>query len=443
MISRICNLFENKKILLLGFGREGKSTYRFIRKQFPDMLIGIYDKKPIQDVPENTTFLTGESFWEYIPDYDIIIKSPGIVLDTTDSEVLRKFTCQTDLFLESYRTQTIGITGTKGKSTTTALLYHILRTSGRDALLVGNIGIPVFDVLEEIGEKTMVVFELSSHQLQYVTHSPHIGVLLNIFQEHLDHYGTFDKYKSAKENIYKYQQKGDLLLYNEEYFELPEDFLPDKITISNHIENSVVQIKDNKIYYLDHVFEIEVDKLLLKGPHNLYNVGAAYVLARNLGVSDSEFRTALRTFKPLPHRMEYIGEIAGVKYYNDSISTICETTIQGVNSLTDVDTVILGGMDRGISYQPLVDFLLSSKIRNIILMPDTGYRILKMLEESGKILSNQELVKVANVAEAVTAAKKLTKSGTICLFSPAAASYGFFKDFEERGEVFKSLVLSN
>lgn len=442
MISRICTLFENKKILLLGFGREGKSTYRFIRKHFPNQLIGIYDKKPVTEEFKNVRLHTGDTFWEYIPDYDMVIKSPGIVLNTTEPEILNKFTCQTDLFLESYRTQTIGITGTKGKSTTTALLYHVLHTAGKDALLVGNIGIPVFDVIEEINENTAVVFELSSHQLEYVTHSPHIGVLLNIFQEHLDHYGTFDKYKAAKENIYRFQQKGDFLLYNKEYFTLPEDFSAETVTISNRPTDADALVKENTIYYDGNEFVVEEDKLKLKGMHNLYNIGAAYVLAKRLGITDDEFRVASETFRPLPHRMEYVGEVEGVTYYNDSISTICETTIQGVNSLTKVDTVILGGMDRGISYQPLADFLLLSQIRNIILMPDTGYRIKKLMEDSDKKNPDQKLIMTAGIEEAVAQAKKVTKRGMTCLFSPAAASYGFFKNFEERGEVFKKLLLN-
>jgi UDP-N-acetylmuramoylalanine--D-glutamate ligase len=169
----------------------------------------------------------------------------------------------------------------------------------------------------------------------------------------------------------------------------------------------------------------------------------AYALAKTLGITDQEFSLALETFQPLPHRLEYVAEVEGVKYYNDSISTICETTIQGVNSLKEVDTVILGGMDRGIAYEPLANFLLASEISNIILMPDTGLRILKLLEESGKIRSDQRVILAANVEEAVSAAKKFTRQGSICLFSPAAASYGFFRDFEERGEVYKKFVLNN
>ncbi len=442
MINQICNLLQNKKILILGFGREGKSTYRFIREHFPDKEVGIYDKNVIKDELQKVIFHTGPSFHEVLSEYDLIIKSPGIVLDSVDRVEIGKFTSQTDLFLDFYRTQTIGITGTKGKSTTSSLLYHILDHAGKDAILVGNIGIPVFDALEKIGENTIVVFELSSHQLEYVTHSPHIGVLLNIYQEHLDHYGTFEKYKMAKENIYRYQKEGDLLVFNKEFFELPGDFQADIVTISNTSEDADVVLNDNQIIDQGNVFIIDEDKIHLKGSHNLYNIGFAYTLAKKCGVSDEQFRKGIETFKPLPHRMEYVAEVGGIKFYNDSISTICETTMQAVNSLKEVDTVILGGMDRGIDYEPLADFLLDSKIRNIILMPDTGYRIQKLMEQSEKQHKDQNIVMVSNVEEAVKTAKEVTMQRKTCLFSPAAASYGFFKNFEERGELFKKCVLN-
>jgi UDP-N-acetylmuramoylalanine--D-glutamate ligase len=442
MTGEICELLQNKKILILGFGREGKSTYRFIRKYFPDKIIGIYDKNKIKDTLQNVIIHDGISYDSILPDYDMVFKTPGIVLEHTDNTTLQKMTSQTDIFLKFYRNQTIGITGTKGKSTTASLIYHVLRHAGRDAVLVGNIGIPVFDMLEDIGRETLVVFELSSHQLEYTVHSPHVGILLNIYQEHLDHYGTFEKYVEAKENIFRHQQTEDVLIYNREFIKDTEKITAKQITISNTSENADTIVKDHRIAYRGHEIEIKEEAILLKGSHNLYNIGAAYTIAGLYGIEDSVFVEAVKTFKPLPHRMEYVAEVSGVKYYNDSISTICETTIQAALSIKNIDTVILGGMDRGIDYEPLADFLVSSGIRNIVLMPDTGYRIEKLLRYSDKKRVDQNLYPVLNVKEAVNVAKSKTKKGMTCLFSPAAASYGFFKNFEERGEVFKKCVLS-
>jgi UDP-N-acetylmuramoylalanine--D-glutamate ligase len=441
MISEICAKLKNKKLLILGYGKEGKSTYQFIRKHFPDMTVGIYDRNEIKDSLQKVTVHGGSSYQEILSDYEMIIKSPGIVFNSRNARDLKKLTSQTDLFLEFYRDQTIGITGTKGKSTTSSLVYHILKSADKDAVLVGNIGIPVFDALEKIKDTTLVVYELSSHQLEYVTHSPHISLHLNIYQEHLDHYGTFEKYAIAKENIYKFQQKGDLFVYNKEFIDPGRKFKADILTISNTSEDADIAVKENRICYQGRAIEINDDEILLKGPHNTYNIAAAYSISRYLDISDKEFYEAVKTFRPLPHRLEYVGEVGQVKYYNDSISTCCETTIQAVNSIKNVDTVILGGMDRGIEYKPLVDFLLDSEVRNVVLMPDTGYRIRNLITNSDKTDNGKHVFMVADIEEAVKVAKQETQSGMTCLFSPAAASYGFFRNFEERGEIYKKFVL--
>ena len=442
MISQICAKLSNKKILLLGYGKEGKSTYQFIRKYFPDMLIGIYDKNEIKDRLDKVDLYSGSSYEEILSDYEVIIKSPGIVFHSKNNKAFKKLSSQTELFLEAYRSQTIGITGTKGKSTTSSLLYHVLRTAKKDVLLAGNIGIPVFDILEHIHEDTLIVYEMSSHQLEYVNNSPRIALHLNIYQEHLDHYGTFEKYAIAKENIYKFQQKGDLFVYNKQFITPDRHLKADTLTISNTSEPADIIVAKNQITYLDHHVEIDEDEILLKGQHNIYNIGATYGIAKYLGVTDEDFMEAVTTFKPLPHRMEYVAEVEGIKFYNDSISTICETTMQNAMSIKNVDTVILGGMDRGIEYQPLVDFLMASEIKNLILMPDTGLRLEKLISNSSdQSKLEHSIYVVTNVEEAVATAKKVTRKGKTCLFSPAAASYGFFKNFEERGEVFKKFVL--
>lgn len=442
MISQICDILNNKKILILGFGREGKSTYQFIRKYYPDMVIGIYDKNEIKDSLHNVTIHYGSTYQDFLADYDLIIKSPGIVFNSKNSKDYKKLTSQTDIFLSIYRNQTIGITGTKGKSTTSSLIYHVLKCGGKDAILVGNIGIPVFDKLELINDNTIVVYEMSSHQLEYAIYSPHIGLHLNIYQEHLDHYGTLEKYAAAKENIFKFQQKGDLFIYNKNFIDSSRKFKADTITVTYEDEEADMYIKDNSICFKGKVMEINEDEILLKGHHNLYNIGVVYCVADYFGITDEVFYNAIKTFKPLPHRMEYVGEVNGVKYFNDSISTCCETTIQAVNSIKNIDTVILGGMDRGIEYKPLVDFLLESEVRNLILMPDIGQRIHNLIMADDKDITGKNVFMVAGIKEAVETAKKVTLDGMTCLFSPAAASYGFFKNFEERGDIYKKYVLS-
>ena len=441
MISQIYDILKNKKILILGYGREGKSSYNLIRQYYPDIFIGIYDKNEIKDSLQNVTIHCGDSYQDILADYDLIIKSPGIVFYSKNSRDYKKLTSQTDIFLSIYRNQTIGITGTKGKSTTSSLIYHVLKTAAKDVLLAGNIGIPVFDKLDLIKEETLIVYEMSSHQLEFAEYSPHIGLHLNIYQEHLDHYGTFEKYAAAKENIYKHQQKGDLFIYNKHFLSPAGRLKADTLTISDTTEDADMFIRDDCICYKGRRLEVNEDEILLKGHHNLYNIGAAYCIADYFGISDELFYEAVKSFKPLPHRMEFVGELAGVKYFNDSISTCCETTIQAVSSIKNIDTVILGGMDRGIEYKPLVDFLLTSEVRNMILMPDIGQRIYNLFISTHEEAAGKKLYMVSGIEEAVSTAKQVTRKGMTCLFSPAAASYGFFKNFEERGNTFKKHVL--
>lgn len=443
MIGHIYELLRDKRILILGFGKEGKSTYNFIRNRYPDMELAIYDKKSITDKLDHVVLHSGESFNNILGEYDLIIKSPGIVLGSVNQEILSKITSQTELFLRYYSEQTIGITGTKGKSTTTSLVHHVLSHAGREVLLVGNIGVPVFDVLDKITRDTIVVFELSSHQLEYTNYSPKISVFLNIYQEHLDHYGSYEKYVIAKENIFKHQHEGDVFIYNPEFINPGDSFPAERITISNTSYDTDMFINADVISYKGRTLKIDEDEIQLKGRHNLYDIGAAYVVTDIYGLTVDKFYEAVKTFKPLPHRMEYVAEIEGVKYYNDSISTICETTIQAANSIKNIDTLILGGMDRGIDYEPLADYLITSEIRNFILMPDTGKRINNLLVEKDIQSTSKNIFLASDVREAVNIAKKETRKGMTCLFSPAAASYGFFKNFEERGEVFKSLINNN
>ena len=187
----ILDRLRGKRILILGFGREGRSTKRFLDKYLPDAAVAVADKNEMDAVQH-----FGTGYLEAMYDYDIVIKTPGISLKDFDTKEV-EITSQTDLFLSQFHTQTIGISGTKGKSTTTSLIYHLLKSSGRDAILTGNIGIPCFDIMEDIKPESIVVYELSAHQLEYVHNSPRVGVLLNVFEEHLDHFGTMQLYKAA------------------------------------------------------------------------------------------------------------------------------------------------------------------------------------------------------------------------------------------------------
>ncbi len=469
MIEKIDPWIRGKRVLLLGFGREGQSTYHVLRQ------LGSYEKLDIADVSsprqqleDGVLWITGPDYQKCLDNYDIVFKSPGIVLERPIEEYSCRIVSQTEVFFQCFRDQIIGITGTKGKSTTTSLLYHLLKTAGTDTVILGNIGIPAFDHLEEIGSETKIVFELSCHQLEYMTVSPHIGILVNIHEEHLDHYGTMEKYVEAKRHIYTNQRKEDILICNvqclpepgtchsglirasmEEETESPKLICAAEMNRTEDADNMpeltvTQQGNETSISFGSRQYVIPVGEIRLLGQHNYFDIGIAYAVCCLLGMEDHDFTRGLKTYKPLPHRLQFLGERDGIKYYDDSISTICDTTIQALRTLQDADTVLIGGMDRGIDYRELIEFLSESAVPHIILMEATGKRIYQEIHKYYPHFKNRaRLILAEHLEDAVRRARQVTEPGRSCVLSPAAASYGIFKNFEERGEAFSRLAMGS
>lgn len=427
MKEKILEYLRSKSILILGFGREGRSSLKFIRENLPEAKVAIADQAQIddEDVVKNTTIISGDNYLDACKDFDLILKAPGVIIkDYLDAATKAKITSQTDLFMRVFNRQIIGVTGTKGKSTTSSLIYHVLKTAGKDTQLVGNIGKPCFDVIDNITSETAIVFELSAHQLEYIQASPHIAVLLNIYEEHFDHYTTPDDYYNAKKNIYKYQTPDDLLIYG-------DIFQHTTMAEIAAAESMKIDITKTNIVPRDQI------RTRLIGEHNQLNIQVAAAIAYAYKVNGDTFKEAIASFEPLPHRLEFIGTFRGIKFYNDSIATAQEAVINAIKALDDVDTIILGGMDRGLDYHPLVDFIRTTNIKNVILLPATNERFQQTFDESEY---HQKLIHVKDMREAVEKCYELTEQGKSCLLSPAAASYGFYKNFEARGEDFKNLV---
>lgn len=448
MIEKIEPWIKGKRILLLGYGREGQSTWNVLRRLGTYKVLDIADLKAPAAVPEDgTVWHTGPDYQKCMDDYDVVFKSPGIVLERPENEYRCSILSQTEVFFQCFRDQIIGITGTKGKSTVTTLLYHLLKQAGMDALLVGNIGIPALDHMEEVKPDTRIVFELSCHQLEYMTVSPHIGILVNIHEEHLDHYGTMEKYVEAKHHIFKNQGPDDILICNVQC--LPEEGTCPSGLIRAGMDGSgkeldVVQEQDGTwVHFRGKSFCIPTDEIKLLGQHNYFDIGVAYGVCSILGMDDQVFAQGLKTYEPLPHRLQYIGEREGVKYYDDSISTICDTTIQALKTLKDTDTVLIGGMDRGIDYRELIEYLSDCQVPHIILMEATGKRIYQEIHKYYPEFKNRaRLILAEHLEDGVKRARQITRPGTSCVLSPAAASYGIFRNFEERGETFSRLVFN-
>ena len=451
MIEKLLNYLEDKKILILGFGKEGESTYKLLRKHFPEKNLFIADKnmnllnEKIELVEDPYLEVSlGENYLNGIEEYDLIIKAPGISLKDVNLEKIEsKITSQLELFLEFVDVYTIGITGTKGKSTTSSVMYKVLVEQDKDAFLLGNIGEPIFSSIEEIKENSIVVLELSSHALEFVKKSPNIAILLDIYEEHLDHYKSFEKYIEAKFNVAKFQTEKDHLIYNYDNenmngfnFKYKEnDYAVSLKCIPNtknksYLESGLINCNDKSIMS----FEEEIN---LKGTHNMNNIMFILCACDILKLDFNKAVNSIKEFKPLEHRMEFVANLKNVSYYNDSIATIPASTINAVNALKNVNTILVGGNDRGVDLKELIDFLYNHEtIENVICLPKTGEYIKEGLKNSNKKIEFFEDLK-----SAVSFAKKVTKENTICLLSPAASSYGYFKNFEERGKLFKQYVL--
>lgn len=455
MTSRLIEYLEKKHLLILGFGMEGQSTYHYIRKHLPAKQLVIADRDPnLEDRilflhnDANLSLISGEAYTRSLNSFDLVIKSPGVLLDGNDRKAT--ITSQTDMVMQLFRKQVIGITGTKGKSTTSSLLYHILQRAGKEVVLVGNIGIPPFDLIDHWSDQTMIIYELSSHQLQGITLSPHISILLNLYQEHLDHYPSFAAYQSAKLAIIRYHRSDDFAILNTDderiAFHLKTISLRSRqygFSVKSLSRQGCSLLPEGIIRFSANgeSSDFFTGRTSLKGEHNRMNMMAAVCASKIINIPDKHIQEGLDTFKGLAHRMEYLGLFHGIHYYNDSIATVPEATIHAIKALHDVDTLILGGFDRGIDYQELVRFLMDSSVTNLIFIGEAGERIKQMFPvQTGEV---KRLLSANNLKEVVQLAMALTRKNTICLLSPAAASYGMFKDFKERGDSFRELVIKS
>ena len=421
MFDLILNRLRGKRVLILGFGREGRSTLAFMKKYLPENRLSIADKNTTAfanlDLTDVET-ISGDDYLKAMYDYDVVIKTPGISLKDFDKKSV-EITSQTDLFLSQFHEQTIGISGTKGKSTTTSLIYHLLKSAGCDAILTGNIGIPCFDVMEQIQLDSIVVYELSAHQLEYVHNSPRVGVLLNVFEEHLDHFGTFERYKNAKLNLLRFMQETDTAVIHDS---LMDDALP---LFVNQAVFSTMQ------------FGFDENRLPILGPHNILNAKAALCACESYGFASDNLIPYLYSFTPLEHRLERVGTFGCVSFFNDSISTIPQAAIAACQTLKKVDFLLLGGFDRDIDYTPLVDFLAVNYVPHLLFTGKAGERMMTMMKDRGV---PSQMYTYSSMEEAFDVVKANSREGDVCLLSPAAASYDQYKNFEERGRKFKALA---
>lgn len=429
-IDELKPIFAGKRCAVVGIGREGRVWLELLQRLGVCAEIAAADMNPKELA--GVTGLYGADYLERAAEYDLILQSPGVIIkDKYDEQTKARILTQTELLLRLRPCRVVGVTGTKGKSTTSSLIAHFLTACGIKNMLIGNIGVPPLARLEEMTPDTVAVCEMSCHQLEFVHHSPDTAVLLNIFPEHLDHYTGFSAYAAAKRNIYRYQKPGDVCIINSECVEEA----PAGRLITAALGKCADVFADNGVIS---VFgrEIPPEKIhtQLRGRHNLYNIAVALAAAQSMGADSDKCLESLPDFAGLEHRLEFVALKNGVEYINDSICTIPEAAVAAVRAFDGgADCLILGGMDRGIPYDVLGDFLNSGEVANVVLLPDSGKRI-------GALVTNPavNLVYVDDMEQAVAEASRLAKHRVI--LAPASASYGFYKNFEERGKHFKQLV---
>lgn len=402
---------KNKRVVVVGYGVEGKATYSFLSRHAQAASLGIADAK---DDPD---------YLAKLKDYDVAIRSPGIRKEL----ISIPYTTATNLFFSLVRGKTIGVTGTKGKSTTASLIAHILQEGGLRVHLVGNIGRPMLTSLDDSNNTDDIwVIELSSFMLDDIQYSPNIAVTVSLYPDHLDYHDTKERYYAAKKQIIKNIKQNGHYFYNGTFREFTQwaEECPCQTT-------DYTAIEDNRLFQTDETFP-------LKGAHNVANMAAAFAVAQEFTLPEDMIFRSMRTFKPLPHRLEMIGTWQGITFYDDAISTTPESTVAALKSLGPVDSILVGGLDRGYDFQPLITELIQQRPQVIVAFPDSGTKILGMLKDAG-FTSFHKLV-TTDMKEAVSFIYQHARENTTCLLSTASPSYSIWSNFEEKGNLFQHWV---
>lgn len=436
--------------LIIGYGREGRSAHRYLSQRFPRARIAVADRSEVSlESGATAEVFTGANYLESARSFHTIIRSPGVSIRDIKPylHASSSLTSATNIFFTECPGKIVGITGTKGKSTTSSLTASILSKAFPDVRLVGNIGTPMLDLLESATPDTIFVVELSSYQLEDLRRSPTVSILLNIVPEHLDYHGGFENYRDAKLNIARHQSSSDTVIFNEANKLLSDHTRLFKGTRRNFREvssdSALVAVRDGMIVIQGNTAPaplLPISEVPLLGPGNLQNALAAITCGVAMGATANQIHEGLISFKPLEHRLELVAQRCGITFYNDSLSTIPEALAHALEALGDrVDTVIAGGFDRGVDMTPVGPALAASKVRNLILFPTTGAKI---WEAAQKASAGREYtrVEVETMEDAVQAAYDLSLPGSVCVMSPASSSFSVFRDYKERGDKFKEAV---
>lgn len=420
---------NGKKIAIIGSGRDAQAMIRALNIYAPEADITVCSRK--EDLKmEGVSLQLGAGYLADLNRFDAVIRSPGAPdLPEFDALAPEKVTNATVIFFDSIQgtgVRTIGITGTKGKSTTSYLIYQALKAHSPRTFWMGNIGIPMIDFLGEAKPDTTFVIELSSYMLEFLRRSPNIAVITSFFPEHLDRHKTVKRYWEAKRNIASHQTKDDTVFYCADY---PE------------CKDMADSSPGTEIAYTAADFPLDVRETKLKGEHNRSNLAAAFKVATYLGVPEKTALDALKNTQGLQYRIYSLGKKDDIEWVEDSLATAPEATLFALEALgNDIDTLITGGMDRGgYDFTAMGAWIAKSHIRNVVLFPETGAQIKAAIEKADPRVP-KTYFETSDMKAAVAFAKEHTKKGSICLLSSASPSYNLFKDYEDKAAQFKAAI---
>ncbi len=451
------NYLRNRKVAIIGLGVSNLPLLDYLYNL--SSKVTVFDDRNIEEIPKDIMdkitkytfeFSLGKNNLAKLIGFDIIFRSPSCI--PTKKELMEEekrgaiVTSEIEMLMEMAPCKVIGVTGSDGKTTTTSLIYSIVKEAGYNAYLGGNIGKPLFTNLKDIVPEDIIVLELSSFQLMNMTVSPDIAVITNVTPNHLNVHSSYEEYIDAKKNIFKNQNENGILVinYDNDITKKCKLEANGKVVLFSSrekLDNGIIVdddvIKECEDRLRKHI--ISTSDVHLRGTHNYENIAAAIGATKSL-VDTEIIVKAIKEFKGVEHRLEFIREINGVKWYNDSIGTSPTRTIAGLNSFKEDIILIAGGYDKHLDYEPIAKPIVDN-VKGLILIGQTATKIYEAVNKE-LIKQNKELdiYMCDEFLETINTANKIAKQGQIVLFSPASASFDLFKNFAQRGERFKELV---
>jgi len=445
---------KGKKVAVVGIGVSNIPLIDFLVKlqavvtAFDKKTYGVLGKVATNFEENGVKLVLGEDYLNNLTGFDVIFKTPSMRIDNPALLKAKQegtyITSEMEEFIKYCPAKTYGVTGSDGKTTTTTIIYNILKKEGYKTWVGGNIGNPLFSNIEGITKNDKVVLELSSFQLMTMTVSTDVAVVTNLSPNHLDIHKNMEEYIDAKKNIFKYQNDGDLIILNKDNdltYELRKE-VKGRVKYFSVIEKleDGAYFQNDKLYIMNKVV-CNLDEIKLKGMHNVQNLLTAFCATQE-EASVASMREVAITFAGVPHRGEFVREVYGVKYYNDSIASSPTRTIASLKAFEKPVILIAGGYDKKIPFEPLAEGAYLN-IKTLILVGATKYKIKEVFE---RVLKEKkislEIILAENFNQAIMAAKLVAIPGDIVTLSPACASFDIFKNFEERGNKFKEIVMA-